>query len=984
MWGDERTLRNRVGELAALRCATGAVDRYPDADAEWGDRSAIAELWSQRTLREAVLLASPVLATQVTRALETDRSATPVKKLRRIHKGLLKYALRLSTRCTPFGTFAGMTMLPFGTGDPVLAVEHRRHVFASRTLARRLAQDVRAGGAARLFTNPAVLRRGDRYVIAVLRGSEVTDDTVSVRATGPATLAMEFARVARPRQRIEEYLAGTYPDAPPATIDRLITQLVDAEVLLSTADPSFFDVDVLDRVPATAPGLAEIRQALRRYANAGADTATDELRTLLAVCGPGGELQRDIHIDIELTASGSVPVAVRSAAETAVRLLTRTTLFTGRDPALNDFCDAFQERYGHTLVPLLHAVDEELGIGFPRSYGGGTPPAGKNGGQPKQRDLRGRLLERARRLGTGTVEITDADIEDLPEPEALASGYDIFLRLHRGSSGPVATVIGANFPGGSAVGRFTPAIAAADTHLRRCADWDQHWWSAAAADGNGVVVDIDYVCGRDGVNEVAATGRVFPKTLVVNSDPGDDPERTLRLSDIYLGLAGDRVRLFLADGTPLRCQQLNMVTVETGARIVRLLQDISNDGFVRPYWSWGELESGIHFFPEVRYDGVVVAERRWRYPDTAPRTVQAVRTWLSDADVERYVLIGELDNRLHLDTEHPLHLDLLIDQIGKGHTWLHAAPTPAELGVVCDEDNRWHAAEAVVTVTSPIRPGTQPSAAAHPKFDPAADPQRLLVPGGDWTYLTIRVDPSQYDRVLTEFDRANPELRGRWYFVRYRDAGTGQLRLRIHRTVSELGAVFDWLADARSAGVIGDYSLPVYHREIERYGGARSHPIYESFFCLETSAIVPLLPVISAEPRKIAPQHEHVRPGIDRAAGIVHHWLSGLACTDDLIHATVDLAVTGYQGELGDAAHVIKKRLRGTAPAGDPAYAETVPQAREFWARHHQEAVRTPEIIQSASHMLCNRLGLSRAEEFAVMWLIKGESNAEGRRNAAG
>ncbi|MEU1984771.1 lantibiotic dehydratase [Nocardia sp. NPDC019395] len=982
---DEQTLKNRIGELAALRCATGSVDRYPDAAAEWGDRSAIAELWSDETLREAVLLASPVLATQTARVLGDDQSATPLKKRRRIHKGLLKYALRLSTRCTPFGTFAGMTMLPFGTDEPVLAIEHRRHVLASRTLARRLAQDVRAGREAHLFTNPAVVSRGDRYVIAVMRGSDSTDDTASVRATGPATVAIEFAIRPQPRHRIEEQLARAYPDAPAAAVDGLVTQLVDAEVLLSTADPSFFDVDPLDRVPDTAPGLAEIRRALHRYQVARADTAFDELQTLLTDCGPGGELQRDLHVDIELTASGSIPDSVRSAAGAVVRLLTRTTLSTGQDPTLDDFCDEFRERYGHTLVPLLHVVDEELGIGFPRSYAQpATAHNSRSAARAKQRDLRGRLLERARRLGTDTVHITDADLDDLPEPDGLASGYDIFLRLHRGPSGPAATVIGANFPGGTAVGRFTPAIASADLHLRRCADWDLRWWSTAASGGDGIVVDIDYVCGRDGVNEVAATGQVLPRTLVVNSDPGEDPERTLRLTDIHLGLAGDRVRLFLSDGTPLRCQQLNMVTVETSARVVRLLQDISNDGFVRPYWSWGELDTGMHFFPEVRYDGVVIAERRWRYPDTAQRTVPAVRAWLREAGVDRYILIGEFDNRLHLDTEHPRHLDLLADQITKGQNWLHAGPAPTDLGVVRDEHDRWHAAEVVVTVASPMRPESRPSATEHPRFDPAADPQRLLVPGGDWTYLTIRIDPTQYDRVLTEFDRALPELRGRWYFVRYRDGGTGQLRIRIHRPVTDLGGAFEWLAEARLSGLIGEYALPMYHREIERYGGARSHAIYESFFCLETSAIIPLLPVISTEQRKPVTQHDQLRPGIEQAAGIVNRWLTGLACADELIHATVDLAVTGYRGELGDTAHEIKKKLRGSVIADNAAYAGTVPEAREFWARNHRAATRTPDILQSASHMLCNRIGLTRAEEFAVMWMIKGEFDAEGRGRVAG
>ena len=57
---------------------------------------------------------------------------------------------------------------------------------------------------------------------------------------------------------------------------------------------------------------------------------------------------------------------------------------------------------------------------------------------------------------------------------------------------------------------------------------------------------------------------------------------------------------------------------------------------------------------------------------------------------------------------------------------------------------------------------------------------------------------------------------------------------------------------------------------------------------------------------------------------------------------------------------------------------------REFWAAPPVGAVRTPEIVQSGGHLMCNRLGLTRAEEYAAMWLINNEITTKGWRNDAG
>lgn len=94
----------------------------------------------------------------------------------------------------------------------------------------------------------------------------------------------------------------------------------------------------------------------------------------------------------------------------------------------------------------------------------------------------------------------------------------------------------------------------------------------------------------------------------------------------------------------------------------------------------------------------------------------------------------------------------------------------------------------------------------------------------------------------------------------------------------------------------------------------------------------------------------------------------------------IDLAVEGYSRELGKGAHVVKTALRHRRPLVNSDNG-LVGALHQFWVDPEQgRAVTTPEVLQSASHLFCNRLGMGRQEEFAAMWLIKTERNRRERR----
>lgn len=585
----DSALDDHLPDAVTIRCSLGTITGYPDDAAEWGEPDAIARLWKSPALREAVMLASPVLAAELAKLRVTAGTDTPLKKRKRLHKGLLKYALRMSTRCTPFGMFAGVAVLPIGDEEPVLGKCHTRHVRATGAVTRRLLDKARAMPQTRLFPNPALMKRADRLVVSVMRGVDDTHTLASVRVTGPARLAVATAAAVPTRRDIEKRVAEAYPSASSAKVQKLIDDLLAAEVLLCDFEHSAFDGDPLARVPDTVGGAAEIRAALARYSDAENPLGDGSLDMLLRICSADGLIQRNVHVDLELDVSGQVPASVVVAARDAVTPLTATMAHRPATPALDEFSAMFFERYGNALVPFLTAVDEELGIGYPRVYETASSPAAATDDRAtveRRRDLIARLLHQAASDGLGTVDLTDADLSGFPASEGMPSSYDIMLRLHREPTGLQTTVTGIGFPGGSAIGRFTAVIPRARAFAHRCVEFDTTWW-AAKTRGRGVLCGVDYIAGTDSVNAVAATAPLYPVTLAVNARPHRPSDTVFTLSDIYLGYADGHVRTVLADGTPVSTRQLNMATTNASAKAIRLLREISDAGIRVPFWSWG-------------------------------------------------------------------------------------------------------------------------------------------------------------------------------------------------------------------------------------------------------------------------------------------------------------------------------------------------------------------------------------------------------------
>jgi hypothetical protein len=102
----------------------------PEHVREW--RRWLRRVWEQEALVEAIEVASPVLARRVGDVC--GRQVQQPRRVRRVVESVIRYLLRMTSRATPFGLFAGVAPLRIGSTASV-RWGGRHHAVASPTAA---------------------------------------------------------------------------------------------------------------------------------------------------------------------------------------------------------------------------------------------------------------------------------------------------------------------------------------------------------------------------------------------------------------------------------------------------------------------------------------------------------------------------------------------------------------------------------------------------------------------------------------------------------------------------------------------------------------------------------------------------------------------------------------------------------------------------------------------------------------------------------
>lgn len=857
-------VRYLPGEAAMLRVSTvpsamAATTRVDLADAPAVLRAALAD----PVVREAVGLSSAALAATL-RAMAEGR-AEPAR-VDRAARTVARYLLRMAGRPTPFGLYSGVAVATFDDATKVrLGTAHRKGVRVDAgwltALLLRLEREPRVLRTLRVVTNDLCFTRGDRLVLPYVpddAGEELRSAReLSVRRTPPVAMAVERAREPIAVTALAAEIAAAFPRASAAAVEKMLSGLVAKDVLLTDLHPPLVGTDPLDHVLDRLAGVPELpelaalraaRATLAAYAEAPLGAGLphwDRAVVTLRAIEPAE--QAPIQVDLRVDADVLVPREVAAEAASAAEVLTRFAAARRLLPQLDQYREAFVERYGtHQLVPLVELVDPERGIGVPAGYR--LPDSERHldyAAIPPTRldETLAALAQRA--LLNGELELVlDDDLVDALAPwDRHAPAPDSAELCVRVLSPSAAALDDGDFR--LVVARSVGAPNAGEMFARFAYLFPDRPVPAPPDRPGVLAAQLVFRTLHGRMGNVMRGPRVCDHTLAVGTFAERGHDDVLGLADLAVGVHVDDggERLFLAapalGAEVLAVSPHRVNTSLSSANVVRLIREITSSARPRLHaWSWGSVVGRLPMQPRVRYGRTVLAAATWRPSNLMRETGLSWAEWSTELAawrkrwrVPERVHAIDGDSCLELDLSAELHRRLLRDELTR-------RPDTIVGEVLGDEeDTGWldgRAAELVVPMH-----GEGPRRAAATVVA-QAPPPRPHLPGGEWVYAKLYASAARHDELLAEHVARLAVDSGvdRWFFIRYRDPDP-HLRLRFHGPAEKvLPRLHAWAADLCAAGLANRLVLDTYEPETARYGGPELLAAAEDAFRADSESVL--------------------------------------------------------------------------------------------------------------------------------------------------
>ena len=876
-------------------------------------------------VRDALFVASPNIIERF--HLWTDDPDS--ERGRKVEHVLVRYFSRMTGRATPFGLFAGCSVGTIGDQTRLVIEERARYQRHTRldmdylfALTTDLARDPELRKLFVYYPNSSLYRAADRvrYVESRLEDKVRSYHLVAVEDTDylEATLVL-----AQPGARFSALAQALVSDAISLTeAEEYITELIESQILVPEIFPPVTGrgpihplVDQLrahEKTSEFAGTLDRVRTKLAEVDETGLGVDPEPYRSiagLLESLPAKVELSRLFQVDMikparEATLGGAVLDEITRGVDILHGLAQRP-----RQNPLTQFREAFVARYEQREVPLVEALDEEVGLGFGAS--GETSPLLKDvafptapeeiGTDPVRQTLLLRKLSEALRTDAREISLATQELEAisakdrLPLPnafaveaivaadsqDALAQGdFRVFLQ---GVAGPSGAIL---------LGRFCHAD---ETLLQHVVS---HLRIEESFAPEAVFAEIVHLPeGR--IGNVIFRPLLREYEIPYLGCSGVTRDRQISVSDLNVSVAGDRIRLrSVRTGREVIPRMTNAHNYAWGSLgVYKFLCMLQHQGSSTAAWDWGALGSAP-FLPRVTSGRVVLSLARWRVSKEELRLLgkekgagrfQAVQKWRADRQLPRLVALADADNVLPVDLDNALSIESFVALVKDREeaTLQEIFPGPDRLCAHGPEGRFVH--ELIVPFVKSKDEGGRTDermkdedgrmkeevlSSLHPSAFILHPSRRRFPPGSEWLYLKLYTGTATADHVLRDVvsELTEETLQSgavdRWFFIRYGDPDW-HVRLRFHglperlhrEVVPALHAAINPLLDD---GRLWRLQVDTYEREVERYGGEEGITLAEKLFHVDSDVVLEMLGMLEPGDAGADERWRLTLAGIDR------------------------------------------------------------------------------------------------------------------------
>jgi len=627
----------------------------------------LTEVYQNPVVDEAIFLASPDLYNQMHEWLQGNLKDH--KKVDRLHYSLMRYILRMSTRSTPFGLFAGFCVGSWRDRTQVempSQEQYTRHTRLDMNYLCALAQDLAKHpvikGKLKYFPNSSIYPVGEqlRYVEYRYRNARRTHHIVAVDYSEYLADILSAAAGGAYLHQLAALLEDPENDISLEEAAEFIDELIDSQLLVNELEPAITGPEFLDQiltvlenirtkhpdeaaiVPNLESGILSLNQiceTIIKTRNTLLELDSKKIGATVSYYHRIAEELKPLQTTFELKFLFQTDMVKTEDAEHCLlddRIL--ESVYAGLDvlnkmsPApsktnMAQFREAFYERYETREIPLLQALDTESGVGYLQTGNGAGDiaplvddlaiPGGSGEGSTEIRwnRIQSMLLKKYQDALINDlyqIELTDKDLEPFKSvwtdlPDTLASMVKI---VDRGDEENPPLIFMSGSGGSSAgnlLGRFCHSDKATDTFVREITAQE------AELHPEQILAEIIHL-PESRVGNVLLRPVLRDYEIPYLAKPAVAEEFQIKLEDLMVSADTNRVKL--------RSKRFNKEIIPhlTNAHnfsynalpIYHFLADIQTQGIRSGIgFNWGALANEFPFQPRAVYHNVIFSPAAW-------------------------------------------------------------------------------------------------------------------------------------------------------------------------------------------------------------------------------------------------------------------------------------------------------------------------------------------------------------------------------------
>jgi thiopeptide-type bacteriocin biosynthesis protein len=841
---------------------------------------------------EAIYLSSCDLYNELKKAGKQAIENDP--NLKKIKFSLQKYKSRASYRCTPFGLMAGVNTALWGTKNEIKFDANPQKQFYRKTrldmnvlceIVKELEKEDFIKPYLKFYPNNSIYLIGNncRYIEYTYNNNQRQYHINNVEFTPYLQLILNASKKGLTQLQLAQLLIGDEITEEDAI--GYLNEVITSQILINQLEPELTGIEYFESI---LQQLTEIQSkhpsnALKEFLNVlkeiekqihdfdestlnSIDSYKNTFKNLKNIL-PNLKETKLFQTDLfKNTLKNTIDKTIQHQLQNTINFLYK---ITPRDTNtnLNEFIEKFILKYQDKEIPLLIALDEENGIGYPIKKNTGIndlvddiPNYFVNKNITKKNSLFEDCLLKilANNNNQKTIKITESDFEDIISSSViLPNSIAVMFSVLDATTNKLKLI---NTSGSSAINllaRFANTNNEIKKVIKKIAEFEQ------AQIPNKILAEIIHLPeNRIGNILSRPSTRAYEIPYLTKSSVGT--QNQIQVQDLTIKIKNNTIILF---DTKLKKEIIPRLSnahnyMKTSLPVYYFLCDIQSQYFTNTYlgFSWGKLFYQFDFLPRIEFENTVLSAAKWVLKQKDLEPFKDESSSITDKknafiklkkriQLDEQFLFIDGGEELLIDSENLTSFECFINMIKAKHEIvLEEYIFNNEDALITNTNKKAYTNECITLLLNEQK--THPPIATNSPKKNAKKSFTVTKTEDGWLYYKIYCGPKTCDDILTtKINEIVSQLLIKksidsWFFIRYNDPDS-HLRFRVHLTeinkMDEIQHVIDTLfLPLINQYVISEIQTEKYEREFERYG-ANSIKLVEQLFYNDSNFVLNVL-----------------------------------------------------------------------------------------------------------------------------------------------